>query len=201
MPVSLLTSGTSPFVTRCPEMPSGLGLLRPWSPADAGVPSAGLWLSMLICVSILCTCLVTYICRMDWRKAAEEVTACPRHRALPGGTSSVPWLGSQWDETAPRAPSHRPALPRAVLQWPHDGGHVPISSFPPHVHSTASRFPFAPRATLGWGQESQSRQGDGGSHPCSPEHHLVPQQQPRGFLQPPPLVSGIFQPFPAGRTP
>ncbi|XP_008936256.1 PREDICTED: multidrug and toxin extrusion protein 1-like, partial [Merops nubicus] len=32
----------------------------------------GLWLSMLACVSILCTCFITYISRMDWRKAAEE---------------------------------------------------------------------------------------------------------------------------------
>ncbi|XP_048822654.1 multidrug and toxin extrusion protein 1-like isoform X1 [Lagopus muta] len=32
----------------------------------------GLWLSMLVCVSMLCTCFLIYICRMDWRKAAEE---------------------------------------------------------------------------------------------------------------------------------
>ncbi|XP_050765166.1 multidrug and toxin extrusion protein 1-like [Gymnogyps californianus] len=32
----------------------------------------GLWLSMLVCVSILCTCFIAYISRMDWRKAAEE---------------------------------------------------------------------------------------------------------------------------------
>ncbi|XP_010179398.1 PREDICTED: multidrug and toxin extrusion protein 1-like, partial [Mesitornis unicolor] len=32
----------------------------------------GLWLSMLVCVSILCTCFIIYISRMDWRKAAEE---------------------------------------------------------------------------------------------------------------------------------
>uniref|UniRef100_A0A663FI32 Solute carrier family 47 member 2 n=1 Tax=Aquila chrysaetos chrysaetos TaxID=223781 RepID=A0A663FI32_AQUCH len=37
----------------------------------------GLWLSMLVCVSILCTCFVAYISRMDWRKAAEEVTHAP----------------------------------------------------------------------------------------------------------------------------
>uniref|UniRef100_A0A8C6ISD3 Multidrug and toxin extrusion protein n=1 Tax=Melopsittacus undulatus TaxID=13146 RepID=A0A8C6ISD3_MELUD len=34
----------------------------------------GLWLSMLVCVSMLCTCFLVYISRMDWRKAAEEVT-------------------------------------------------------------------------------------------------------------------------------
>ncbi|NXY00225.1 S47A1 protein, partial [Centropus bengalensis] len=33
----------------------------------------GLWLSMLVCVSILCTCFIAYIIRMDWKKAAEEV--------------------------------------------------------------------------------------------------------------------------------
>ncbi|NXJ07343.1 S47A1 protein, partial [Odontophorus gujanensis] len=32
----------------------------------------GLWLSMLVCVSMLCTCFLAYICRMDWRKASEE---------------------------------------------------------------------------------------------------------------------------------
>ncbi|KFP33797.1 Multidrug and toxin extrusion protein 1, partial [Colius striatus] len=32
----------------------------------------GLWLSMLVCVSILCTCFIVYISRMDWRKAAEK---------------------------------------------------------------------------------------------------------------------------------
>uniref|UniRef100_A0A8C0FX79 Solute carrier family 47 member 2 n=1 Tax=Bubo bubo TaxID=30461 RepID=A0A8C0FX79_BUBBB len=37
----------------------------------------GLWLSMLVCVSILCTCFIAYISRMDWRKAAEEVTRAP----------------------------------------------------------------------------------------------------------------------------
>ncbi|XP_057271727.1 multidrug and toxin extrusion protein 1-like isoform X1 [Pezoporus wallicus] len=43
----------------------------------------GLWLSMLVCVSILCTCFIVYISRMDWRKAAEEA----RHRA---GVSQPP---------------------------------------------------------------------------------------------------------------
>ncbi|NXA05385.1 S47A1 protein, partial [Sapayoa aenigma] len=32
----------------------------------------GLWLSMLVCVFILCTCFLTYISRMDWKKAAEK---------------------------------------------------------------------------------------------------------------------------------
>nr|XP_009478628.1 PREDICTED: LOW QUALITY PROTEIN: multidrug and toxin extrusion protein 2-like [Pelecanus crispus] len=43
----------------------------------------GLWLSMLVCVSILCTCFVAYIARTDWRKAAEEA----QHRA---GVSQLP---------------------------------------------------------------------------------------------------------------
>uniref|UniRef100_A0A8B9QCM4 Multidrug and toxin extrusion protein n=1 Tax=Apteryx owenii TaxID=8824 RepID=A0A8B9QCM4_APTOW len=48
----------------------------------------GLWLSMLICVSILCSCFVAYIVRMDWKRAAEEVTLPRATRAL--GFLSVP---------------------------------------------------------------------------------------------------------------
>uniref|UniRef100_A0A663FGS7 Multidrug and toxin extrusion protein n=1 Tax=Aquila chrysaetos chrysaetos TaxID=223781 RepID=A0A663FGS7_AQUCH len=52
------------------------------------VARIGLWLSMLVCVSILCTCFVAYISRMDWRKAAEEVThtsnkTLPRNPSIP----------------------------------------------------------------------------------------------------------------------
>ncbi|XP_049658884.1 multidrug and toxin extrusion protein 1-like isoform X3 [Accipiter gentilis] len=66
----------------------------------------GLWLSMLICVSILCTCFIAYISRMDWRKAAEEaqrragVTQPPPEelnsgpepscKALPSGVGPAP---------------------------------------------------------------------------------------------------------------
>ncbi|XP_019400861.1 PREDICTED: multidrug and toxin extrusion protein 1-like, partial [Crocodylus porosus] len=32
----------------------------------------GLWLGMLICAFIPCSCSITYIARMDWRKASEE---------------------------------------------------------------------------------------------------------------------------------
>ncbi|NWX90141.1 S47A1 protein, partial [Nothoprocta pentlandii] len=32
----------------------------------------GLWLSMLICISILCSCFVAYIVRLDWRRAVQE---------------------------------------------------------------------------------------------------------------------------------
>uniref|UniRef100_A0A8B9TRL4 Multidrug and toxin extrusion protein n=1 Tax=Anas platyrhynchos TaxID=8839 RepID=A0A8B9TRL4_ANAPL len=45
------------------------------------VARIGLWLSMLVCVSMLCTCFIVYISRMDWRKAAEEVTA--HHSSMP----------------------------------------------------------------------------------------------------------------------
>ncbi|KAM6372895.1 multidrug and toxin extrusion protein 1-like isoform 1-T1 [Pluvialis apricaria] len=54
----------------------------------------GLWLSMLVCVSILCTCFIAYISRMDWRKAAEEaqcragVTQPPPEELNPGPESS-----------------------------------------------------------------------------------------------------------------
>uniref|UniRef100_A0A8B9F6D4 Multidrug and toxin extrusion protein n=1 Tax=Amazona collaria TaxID=241587 RepID=A0A8B9F6D4_9PSIT len=45
----------------------------------------GLWLSMLVCVSILCTCFIAYISRMDWRKAAEEVICAPTASCPAGG--------------------------------------------------------------------------------------------------------------------
>ncbi|NXT61739.1 S47A2 protein, partial [Chaetops frenatus] len=32
----------------------------------------GLWVAMLVCVFILCTCFVTYISRLDWEQAAKE---------------------------------------------------------------------------------------------------------------------------------
>ncbi|NXU40431.1 S47A1 protein, partial [Drymodes brunneopygia] len=32
----------------------------------------GLWISMLACVFILCTCFITFISRVDWEKAAKE---------------------------------------------------------------------------------------------------------------------------------
>ncbi|XP_074969132.1 multidrug and toxin extrusion protein 1-like isoform X3 [Phalacrocorax aristotelis] len=44
----------------------------------------GLWLSMLVCVAILCTCFIAYIARTDWKKAAEEA----QHRA--GVTQPLP---------------------------------------------------------------------------------------------------------------
>ncbi|NXY63665.1 S47A1 protein, partial [Callaeas wilsoni] len=43
----------------------------------------GLWVAMLICVFMLCTCFVTYISRLDWEKAAKEA----QHRA---GVTQLP---------------------------------------------------------------------------------------------------------------
>ncbi|OXB54499.1 hypothetical protein ASZ78_002882 [Callipepla squamata] len=68
----------------------------------------GLWLSMLVCVSMLCTCFLAYICRMDWRKAAEEaqrragVTPQP-----PEEQQQSPELHSK--EPAPVLHTHLPA--------------------------------------------------------------------------------------------
>ncbi|NXB03047.1 S47A2 protein, partial [Cnemophilus loriae] len=43
----------------------------------------GLWVAMLVCVFILCTCFITYISRLDWEKAAKEA----QHRA---GVTQLP---------------------------------------------------------------------------------------------------------------
>ncbi|NXR19571.1 S47A1 protein, partial [Cinclus mexicanus] len=43
----------------------------------------GLWVAMLVCVFILCTCFITYISRVDWEKAAKEA----QHRA---GVTQLP---------------------------------------------------------------------------------------------------------------
>ncbi|NWH77071.1 S47A1 protein, partial [Piaya cayana] len=54
----------------------------------------GLWLSMLVCVSLLCTCFIVYIARVDWKKAAEEaqrragVTQPPPEEPNPGSEPS-----------------------------------------------------------------------------------------------------------------
>ncbi|NXS73370.1 S47A1 protein, partial [Pandion haliaetus] len=69
----------------------------------------GLWLSMLICVSILCTCFIAYISRMDWRKAAEEaqrragVTQSPPEELNPGPEPSCKALPSG---VGPAPPPH-----------------------------------------------------------------------------------------------
>ena len=38
---------------------------------------AGLWLGMLVCVMLATAAFVTYTARMDWKRAAEEVSALP----------------------------------------------------------------------------------------------------------------------------
>ncbi|NXS57408.1 S47A1 protein, partial [Brachypteracias leptosomus] len=70
----------------------------------------GLWLSMLVCVSILCTSFIIYISRMDWRKAAEEA----QRRA--GVTQPLPEEPSPGPEPCSKAlpPAAGPApLPHA----------------------------------------------------------------------------------------
>ncbi|XP_064021984.1 multidrug and toxin extrusion protein 1-like isoform X3 [Pogoniulus pusillus] len=60
----------------------------------------GLWLGMLACVALLCTSFIIYICRMDWRKAAEEaqrragVTQSPPEELNPGPEPSCKELPS-----------------------------------------------------------------------------------------------------------
>ncbi|XP_064892419.1 multidrug and toxin extrusion protein 1 isoform X1 [Columba livia] len=77
----------------------------------------GLWLSMLVCVSMLCTCFVIYISRMDWRKAAEEaqrragVTQPSLEEASPGPEPSCKAPPSVGPATPPHA-----YPPAAVLQ-------------------------------------------------------------------------------------
>ncbi|KAM9614922.1 multidrug and toxin extrusion protein 1-like isoform 2-T2 [Morphnus guianensis] len=75
----------------------------------------GLWLSMLVCVSILCTCFIAYISRMDWRKAAEEaqrragVTQPPPEELNSGPEPSCKALPSGVGP-APPPPAYPPAV-------------------------------------------------------------------------------------------
>ncbi|XP_029884948.1 multidrug and toxin extrusion protein 1-like isoform X2 [Aquila chrysaetos chrysaetos] len=75
----------------------------------------GLWLSMLVCVSILCTCFVAYISRMDWRKAAEEaqrragVTQPPPEEPNSGPEPSCKAIPSGVGP-APPPPAYPPAV-------------------------------------------------------------------------------------------
>ncbi|XP_052660624.1 multidrug and toxin extrusion protein 1-like isoform X2 [Harpia harpyja] len=75
----------------------------------------GLWLSMLVCVSILCTCFIAYISRMDWRKAAEEaqcragVTQPPLEEPNSGPEPSCKALPSGVGP-APPPPAYPPAV-------------------------------------------------------------------------------------------
>ncbi|NXE87263.1 S47A1 protein, partial [Menura novaehollandiae] len=78
----------------------------------------GLWLAMLLCVFILCTCFITYIYRMDWKKAAEEaqrragVTQPPPEQPSLGPEPSFKELPSDMGQ-APQPHTYLPA--RAVL--------------------------------------------------------------------------------------
>ncbi|NXH14111.1 S47A1 protein, partial [Bucco capensis] len=76
----------------------------------------GLWLSMLVCVSLICTCSITYICRLDWRKAAEEA----QHRA--GVTQPLP------EEPNPGPEPSCKALPSAVGPAPQPPAYPPATA-------------------------------------------------------------------------
>ncbi|XP_009901659.2 multidrug and toxin extrusion protein 2 [Dryobates pubescens] len=65
----------------------------------------GLWLGMLACVSLLCTSFIVYICRMDWRKAAEEA----QRRA--GVTQSLPEMSPGPEPSCKELPSDTEPAP------------------------------------------------------------------------------------------
>ncbi|NWX31524.1 S47A1 protein, partial [Notiomystis cincta] len=77
----------------------------------------GLWIAMLVCVFILCTCSLTYISRLDWEKAAKEAQRRAGVTQLP--PPEPPSLGPEpsWkDLDAGQAPQPHTYLPaRAVL--------------------------------------------------------------------------------------
>ncbi|NXA63872.1 S47A1 protein, partial [Mohoua ochrocephala] len=77
----------------------------------------GLWIAMLVCVFILCTCFITYISRLDWEKAAKEAQRRAGVTQLP--PPELPSLGrepSLKDVDVAPAPQPHTYLPaRAVL--------------------------------------------------------------------------------------
>ncbi|XP_017586481.1 PREDICTED: multidrug and toxin extrusion protein 2 isoform X1 [Corvus brachyrhynchos] len=77
----------------------------------------GLWIAMLVCVFILCTCFITYISRLDWEKAAKEAQRRAGVTQLP--PPELPSLGpepSLKDLDVAAAPQPHTYLPaRAVL--------------------------------------------------------------------------------------
>ncbi|XP_023795089.1 multidrug and toxin extrusion protein 1-like isoform X2 [Cyanistes caeruleus] len=77
----------------------------------------GLWISMLICVFILCTCFITYISRLNWEKAAKEAQRRAGVTQLP--PPELPSLGPEpscKDLDVGPAPQPHTYLPaRAVL--------------------------------------------------------------------------------------
>ncbi|NWZ81948.1 S47A2 protein, partial [Poecile atricapillus] len=77
----------------------------------------GLWISMLVCVFILCTCFITYISRLNWEKAAKEAQRRAGVTQLP--PPELPSLGPEpscKDLDVGPAPQPHTYLPaRAVL--------------------------------------------------------------------------------------
>lgn len=91
---------------------------------------------MLACVFILCTCFVTYIYRLDWEKAAKEVTQALGRTSVPcwDGTGSISCPVLTFSALEQNAALYG-------LQPSHD---IPVLIFLLHKHSVASRFPPAP---------------------------------------------------------
>ncbi|NWY44383.1 S47A2 protein, partial [Sylvia atricapilla] len=77
----------------------------------------GLWIAMLACVFILCTCFVTYIYRLDWEKAAKEAQRRAGVTQLP--PPELPSLGPELSckelDVAPAPQPHTFLPARAVL--------------------------------------------------------------------------------------
>ncbi|KAI6074402.1 Multidrug and toxin extrusion protein 1-like isoform X2 [Aix galericulata] len=96
----------------------------------------GLWLSMLVCVSMLCTCFIVYISRMDWRKAAEEQAGIAKPRVLHPGPRPLPCA-----RLSPQA-QHRAGVTPLPPEEPHPGPEPASKALPsgtgptppPHAH-------------------------------------------------------------------
>ncbi|NXO88484.1 S47A1 protein, partial [Certhia brachydactyla] len=77
----------------------------------------GLWVAMLVCVFILCTCFVTYISRLDWEKAAKEAQSRAGVTQMP--PPELPSLGSDLSskdlDVGPVPQPHTYLPARAVL--------------------------------------------------------------------------------------
>ncbi|NXL72886.1 S47A2 protein, partial [Leptocoma aspasia] len=77
----------------------------------------GLWIAMLVCVFILCTCFITYISRLDWERAAKKAQRRAGVTQLP--PPELPGLGPEpscKDLDMGPAPQPHTYLPaRAVL--------------------------------------------------------------------------------------
>lgn len=67
----------------------GGGAPRASSDAPTVPCPAGLWLGMLACVFLAAAAFVTYTACMDWKRAAEEVSAAPPKRQGRASTSPV----------------------------------------------------------------------------------------------------------------